>query len=40
MRQNGDSNDWLYDSLVFKNTKASFGGRIRIIITGSAPIKV
>lgn len=28
----------LYDSLVFKKTKAIFGGRCRFLVTSSAPI--
>lgn len=39
MHRNGECTDWLYDRLVFKNTKESFGGRIRVMLSGSAPIK-
>jgi len=34
----GDFNHWLYDNLVFKKFKDILGGRVRIMITGSAPI--
>jgi long-chain acyl-CoA synthetase len=28
----------IYDALVFKKTKAVLGGRVRLMVTGSAPI--
>ena len=40
MRQNGQCTDFLYDPLVFKNTKEKFGGQVRLMLSGSAPIKV
>ncbi len=33
-------NHSFYDSIVFKNVRAKFGGRLRILVTGSAPISV
>jgi len=31
-------NHWLYDAFFFKNMKKALGGKVRLIITGSAPI--
>jgi long-chain acyl-CoA synthetase len=28
----------LYDAIIFKKIKSIFGGRVRIMVTGSAPI--
>ena len=34
----GEYRHWLYDKLVFDKTKALMGGRVRFMLTGSAPI--
>lgn len=39
LRETGDFNAGFYDSMVFSKVKEKFGGRIRIMVTGSAPIK-
>ena len=39
LRSSGDYTSGFYDSLVFSKVKDKFGGRIRLMITGSAPIK-
>lgn len=36
--KNYDIKHWYYDSLVFSKVRAKFGGRVRVIITGSAPL--
>lgn len=36
--KNGNYQHWLYDKMVFNKTKAAFGGRLRYLITGSAPL--
>lgn len=36
----GNFNHWLYDKLVFKKFRDILGGRVRLMITGSAPISV
>lgn len=38
LHKNGETTHWFYDKLVFKKTKAILGGKVRIMITGSAPI--
>lgn len=35
----GEYDNIVFDSLVFSKVKEGFGGRIRMMITGSAPIK-
>lgn len=35
----GEYDNVVFDSLVFSKVKEGFGGRIRMMITGSAPIK-
>jgi len=35
---NGRYNHGCYDALVFKKVKALLGGRVRFMVTGSAPI--
>lgn len=38
LRTKGELTHGFYDCLVFKNFKAVLGGRVRVMITGSAPI--
>ena len=38
LRKNGEVTHWLYDKLVFKKMKAVLGGRVRFMVTGSAPL--
>lgn len=38
LSKNGGVKDVIYDTLVFKNFKKVLGGKVRIILTGSAPI--
>jgi long-chain acyl-CoA synthetase len=38
--ESGNFNHWLYDKLVFKKFRDILGGRVRLMITGSAPISV
>lgn len=39
MQKNGSYTSSFYDSLVFSKVRENFGGKIRIMISGSAPIK-
>lgn len=39
LNKNGSVKDTLYDTLVFKNFRQTLGGKVRIMITGSAPIE-
>jgi long-chain acyl-CoA synthetase len=39
LNKNGSVKDTLYDTLVFKKFRQTLGGRVRIMITGSAPIE-
>jgi long-chain acyl-CoA synthetase len=34
----GQNTHWLWDNLVFKKIKAKLGGRVKVMITGAAPI--
>jgi long-chain acyl-CoA synthetase len=38
LRSTGETTHSLYDRMVFKRTKALLGGRVRMLVTGSAPI--
>jgi long-chain acyl-CoA synthetase len=38
LHKEGDSTHWFYDRLIFNKIKALLGGRVRVMITGSAPI--
>jgi long-chain acyl-CoA synthetase len=38
LKKNGEVTHWLYDKLVFKKMKAVLGGRVRFMVTGSAPL--
>ena len=38
LEANGDPTHFLYDRLVFNKFKAALGGRVRFLLTGSAPI--
>ena len=39
IHSSGDYSSGFYDSVVFSKVKDKFGGRIRLMIAGSAPIK-
>ena len=39
MHSDGSYQNGFYDKLVFSKVREGFGGRIRLMITGSAPIK-
>jgi len=39
LRDDGTYKSSLYDSVVFSKVREKFGGRVRLMITGSAPIK-
>ena len=39
LRENQEFQHWLWDPLVFNNIKARLGGRVGVILTGSAPIE-
>lgn len=38
LKKNGTTYHKVWDKLVFKKTKEAFGGRLRIMLSGSAPI--
>jgi long-chain acyl-CoA synthetase len=40
LQEKGEITHWLYDKLVFKKTKAVLGGRVRFMVTGSAPLNM
>lgn len=37
-KDNNDIKHWYYDKLVFSKVRAKFGGQVRALITGSAPV--
>jgi len=39
LHRNGTVTHTVYDKLIFNQTKAALGGRCRVMITGSAPIR-
>ena len=39
LQKSGSYTNGCYDSIVFKKVRDTFGGRVRMMITGSAPIK-
>lgn len=38
LHKKGDYSHFLYDTLIFNKVKKVLGGRVRIAVTGSAPI--
>lgn len=38
IQKNANYKNGFYDSIIFSKTKQAFGGKIRLMITGSAPI--
>lgn len=38
LKETGTLDHWIFDSLVFKQIREKFGGRVRAMITGAAPI--
>ena len=38
LRESCSYNHWLYDRLIFNKVKMALGGRVRLMVTGSAPI--
>jgi len=38
LHQDASTTHFLWDTLIFKKTKAIFGGRCRMMVTGSAPV--
>lgn len=38
LKKTASTSHTIYDALIFKKTKAIFGGRCRTMVTGSAPI--
>ena len=38
LQENGDYKNGFYDSVVFKKVREGFGGRVRIMASGSAPL--
>lgn len=38
LEQRGQLHHWLYDLLIFRRIRATLGGRVRALVTGSAPI--
>lgn len=38
LHHDGSTTSFFWDSLLFKKTKAIFGGKVRMMITGSAPV--
>ena len=39
VQKSGEYKSGFYDSVVFSKVREGFGGRIRLMVTGSAPIK-
>ena len=39
MRKDGNCNGGIYDTLIFNKVKEGFGGRVKIMVSGGAPIK-
>ena len=39
LHENGEYTAGFYDSLVFSKVKEGFGGNVRLMVTGSAPIR-
>ena len=40
LEKDGSVTHWLYDKLVFKKMKSVLGGRVRFMVTGSAPLNI
>lgn len=38
LHEDGEISDWLWDPLVFSSIKSKLGGRVKCILTGSAPL--
>ena len=38
MKNNNKKTHWLYDNLFFSKIKGKLGGKVRVMLTGSAPI--
>ena len=40
LEKNGEITHWLYDKLIFNKMKSVLGGRVRFMVTGSAPLNI